>query len=201
MRSSCWSLILIAWGSLAAAQGPKSLDPGEGLSFELRVDRQTTGAGHYNFTGFGVGASYGKFTLDAAALLEDRAGSFKGLSSRLRYFPISYGIAFGDRVYPYFQYSFVGRWKTRLVPELEGLFHSGDPKSEDLGRYRTFEHYGGFGVQTFVLAGLYVDLGVGLGLYSSTLTNEPEERSTNTERFRRKQGASVSLRAGLGYYF
>ena len=191
----------MAWSSLVGAQGAKSLDPEDGLSFELRVDRQTTGAGHFNFTGFGAGVGYGSFSLNAAALLEDPSGSFKGLSSDLRFFPISYGIAFADRVYPYFQYSFVGRWKTRLVPDLEGLFHSGGTQSEDLGRYRTFEHYGGFGVQTFVLSGLYLDLALGLGFYSSTLTNEPEKRSTNTERFREKLGGSLALRGSLGYHF
>ncbi len=201
MRGLKSIILLLLIPCFGEAQGPREMEPEDGVSFDLRVDRRTTGSGHYNFIGFGGSLNYRRFSLYGAALLGDKEGTFNGMAGHLQFFPASYGIAFGDRVYPYFQYSFVGRWDARLVSSTEGILRSRTAGTAKNARYRTFENYGGFGAQLFFIARFYLDLGLGIGLYDSKLSSGGGTRKQNAERFRRARDVSFSLRASLGYHF
>lgn len=189
--------LMITMSTLTFAQKEKPYASKERASFGLGVERQTTGSGHLNFTTMGASVNYGKSSLYLGALLEDRNRSFKGLKANYRLFPLS----FGSGIHPYFQYQFLSRWNARLVPELERIMHSDNKLSGDpMERYRTMEHYLGFGFQGDLFEGAFFDLGIGLGAYHSELTSGFDHR-TDAERFRSSFDASLSLNAGVGYRF
>ncbi len=181
--------------SLQAQQEQEKIGPEK--TFSLRVDRQSTGSGHLNFTTIGASYKIGRSSLYAGALLEDRNKSFQGVKGNYRFYPI----AFGQSIRPYLQYQFIGRWGSRLTDDMERLVHREGWDGARSERYRTFEHYIGFGADLPLIAGASADIGIGLGLYHSRMTSSFDERIEDPQRFRSDLDASLSLNAGLGYAF
>lgn len=191
------SILMIASITATGFAQSKYGKSGPEKTFSLQVERQSTGSGHVNFSSMGAAFRIGKNELYAGAILEDRSRAFKGLKMTYRFFPT----AFGANIYPYFQYDLVSRWDSRLTSELEKTIHSEGWEGKQHERYRTMEHYLGFGMEMPLLADFYVDLGVGLGLYHSRISSDFDERIEDPQRFREGMDASLSLKAGLGYEF
>ncbi len=188
-------LLLLVMTGHTRAQGQDMESPTGVVSVQL--DRQSSGSGHMNFTALGASYSRGRSSIYAGAIMDDRSHHFQGMKMTYRFFPI----AFGAKIFPYFQYDLLGRWNSRLTPELERIVHSEGWKGERHERYRTLEHYLGFGLQAPLVADLYLDLGIGMGFYQSELASDFDDRIEYPTRFRETRDASLSLRGSIGYAF
>ncbi len=165
------------------------------ISFQ--VERQSSGSGHHNFTTLGTSYRSGRSSLYAGALFPDHGNRLEGFDLKYRFFPFS----FGANVRPYFQYEFLARWNAPLISEMERQVHDEGWNGKRRERYRTLEHYLGFGTKAPIFSGLFLDLGIGFGFYHSTITSSYDGRIEYPQRFRRDVDVSLSLRGGLGYEF
>lgn len=190
------ALILLMNSFLLQAQDQEEHTTPETI-FSLRVDRQSSGSGHQNFTSIGASYKVGGSSIYAGALLEDRNKSFQGMKVSYRFYPN----AFNATIRPYFQYQLIGRWGSRLTKDLEQLMHKEGWSGKRRESYRTFEHYLGFGLEAPLIAGAYADIGVGMGIYHSRMTSAFDDRIDDHQRFRQSDGASLSVNVGLGYAF
>lgn len=188
-------MIALTLNGLAQSSGDQGYD--SPLDFGFAIDRQSTSSGHSNFSTFGPSLTYGRSSLYIGALLEDRERDLRGFKLNYRFSPI----AVGENCFPYFQYSLLSRWDSRLTKDLEKRLHHESWNGKAAERYRTVEHYLGFGLKTYVIGGGYVDLGIGLGFYDSKLTSDRDARIPDPYRYRRDTDVSLSLNGGIGYQF
>lgn len=186
------ALALPVFGQYAGNEHPKGP-----FAFELSVDRQSSSSGHSNFFTIGPSFSYWRNSLYIGALYGDREQAVRGFKLDYRFYPI----LVGERTYPYFQYSLIGRWDSRLAKDVEKRLHQETWSGAQGERYRTIEHYFGFGLKSYVVGTAYFDLGIGLGMYSSELTSEFDHRIPDPSRYRDNMDVSLSLDAGIGYRF
>ena len=194
MKSLLTSTLILLASTLSAQNVDRSSTKDFG-TFSVQVDRQSSGSGHANFTALGASYRLGRSSLFAGALLDDRGYKFRGVKVNYRFFPFDHGAT----IKPYFQYDLLARWDSRLKSDIEQQVHSEGWEGGHHEKYRTTEHYLGFGAKAPVVAGLYFDLGVGLGVYHSTMTSSTDTRIEEPGRFRRDLDASLSLSLGVGY--
>lgn len=195
MRPLFFFLLLLAISTPTLSQAPQKPDKSSELGLDIRLERQSTGGGHDNITALAPGISYGKSSLHVGLFVENGHRKLRGLAANYLFFPTRFS---SGAFHPYFQYSFLHRWDSRLTSSLEGILHDDLSEVEKLERYRTFEHYGGFGVQVEFLDRIFLDLGIGLGFYTSELTSRFDNRVKDPERFRRGMDASLSMSLGVG---